>query len=91
MVQVLVELQSASALHWMQPPLLGSHVSPVPQAVLFGVFEHLPAEQVSVVQAIKSSQSESLQQVVLQPTPAQHLPPLAHTANEQLPFTHLPD
>jgi hypothetical protein len=73
----------------MQPPFFGSQLRPVPQAALFGVFEQLPAEQVSVVHAIKSSQSLSPQHVA-QPLAPQHLPPLGQVAKLQLPLTQLP-
>ena len=73
----------------MQPPLAGSQVNPGPHAELFGVWLQLPFTQLSVVQAIKSLQSASAQHA-LQPVPEQHLPPLAHVLNVQLPFTHFP-
>ncbi len=75
----------------MQPPLDGSHVKPVPQLPSFGVLLHLPFTQLSVVHAIKSSQSASAQQV-LQPEPsAQHLPPFAQVAPYlQFPATQVP-
>jgi hypothetical protein len=88
-VQPLLSLQSASALHSMQPPLVGSHVKPAPHAALFAVCVHCPPEQLSVVQAIKSSQSVSAQHAP-QPTPVQHLPPDTQVANEHLPPTHEP-
>ena len=73
----------------MQPPFVGSHVRPVPQAALFGVCEHVPFVQVSVVQPIKSSQPALLQQAA-QPTPGQHVPPLAQVVNLQTPPEQLP-
>ena len=90
LVQALLSLQSESPVHWMHPPRAGSQVKPVLQLVLSGVLLHLPLTHLSVVQAMRSSQSASAQQA-LQPEPSeQHLPPLAQVLNEQLPFTHLP-
>jgi hypothetical protein len=83
-VQSLLSSHCALVVHSMQPPFAGSQLSPAPQAELLGLWLHVPFEQISVVQAIRSSQSLSPQQA-LQPTPAQHL-----LAPEQLLYEHLP-
>jgi hypothetical protein len=86
-VQALLSLQSESPLHWMQPPLAGSQVSPLAHCVLSGVCVQVPFEQVSVVHAIRSSQSVSAQHAA-QPTPVQHLP-LEQPAGVHFPLTQL--
>jgi hypothetical protein len=88
-VQALLSSHCVSLVHCTQPPWAGSQVSPTPQAVLFGVCVHWPAEHVSVVQAIRSSQSVSAQHE-LQPAAAQHFPPFTQVLNEQLPLTQVP-
>ena len=75
----------------MQPPLAGSQVNPVPQAALFGVFEHLPLEQESVVHGIKSLQPAALQQALHPRSAPQHVVPLAQEdENVHFPFEHAP-
>jgi hypothetical protein len=56
---------------------------------LSGWYEQTPPLQVSLVQASPSLQSVSTQQA-LQPSPTQHLVPMAQGSKAQLPFTHAP-
>jgi hypothetical protein len=86
-VQPVLSAQSAFFVHWMQPPLAGSQVRPEAHNASLGVCEQVPFEQLSVVHAVRSSQSVSLQHAA-QPMPLQHSP-LAQPDGTHFPAVHV--
>ena len=85
-VQSLLSSHCASLVHWMQPPLAGSHVGVAAgQRVLSGLCEQMPLLQVSVVHEIMSLLQSASPQQVLQPS-AQHFMPSAQPLSTHLPL-----
>ena len=86
-VQSFPSAQSVDLLHWMQPSFGSQIFAAAPQAPASGLFEHTPPLHASLVHAILSSQSVSVQHP-LQPS-VQHLVPAGHELSEQLPPTQV--